>query len=287
MSGHLTRVRGAVARALDRQRLRASHAEALPQLAVLGVVCGLLAASAMIAFRTVIELAQGAFLPPGGPENYEGLPPEVRLALPIAGGLAIGLAFLALPERMRYVGVIHVMERLAYHQGRLPLANAVVQFLAAGVAIVTGMPVGREGPAIHIGAALGSGAGQRIGLPNNSLRVLAGCGVAAAIAASFNTPLAGVAFAIEVVLMEYTVVGFAPVILAAVSATALTHVVYGSDASFTVPQLTLASVAELPFVLAMGLAIGVLAAAFTCQKQSGPQGSIPQGRRLQDRNHGG
>jgi len=262
MHSHLTRVRGALARALDAQRMRASHAEALPQLAVLGVLCGLLAASAMIAFRMLIEAVQGAFLPPGGPENYEGLPPEVRLLLPIAGGLAIGLGFLALPERMRHVGVIHVMERLAYHEGRLPLTNAVVQFLAAGIAIVTGMPVGREGPAIHIGAALGSGSGQRIGLPHNSLRVLAGCGVAAAIAASFNTPLAGVAFAIEVVLMEYTVVGFAPVILAAVSATVLTHLAFGSDASFTVPQLTLSSVAELPFVLAMGLGIGVLAVAF-------------------------
>ncbi len=262
MADGLRRLRGTLVRALDHQRLRASHAEALPQLAVLGIACGLLAALAMIAFRMLIETVQAAFLPPGGPENYEALRPELRFALPILGGLALALVFAVLPERMRQVGVIHVMERLAYHDGKLPLRNAVVQFFAAATAIITGMPVGREGPAIHIGAAVGSASGERLGLPNNSLRILAGCGVAAAIAASFNTPLAGVAFAIEVVLMEYTVVGFAPVILAAVSATALTHLAYGNDASFAVPQMTLVSLAELPFVLAMGLAIGVLAAAF-------------------------
>ena len=91
--------------------------------------------------------------------------------------------------------------------------------LASALSIAAGGSVGREGPAIHLGAATSSLAGQYLDLPNNSLRVLAGCGVAAAIGAGFNTPLAGVAFAMEVMLIEYTVVGFAPVILAAVSAT--------------------------------------------------------------------
>ena len=73
---------------LDDQRLHVSRAEALPQLAVLGIACGLLAALVMIAFRMVIELSQAALLPPGGPENYEALPPEARLLLPIVGALA-------------------------------------------------------------------------------------------------------------------------------------------------------------------------------------------------------
>jgi len=255
-------LRARLGRILDDQRLRVSRAEALPQLAVLGIACGILAALVMIAFRMIIELAQAALLPPGGPENYEALPPEVRLLLPIAGALAIAAMFQPLPELVRHVGVVHVMERLAYHQGRLPLRNAVMQFIGAAVAIVSGMSVGREGPAIHLGAASASVAGQRLALPNNSLRVLVGCGVAAAIAASFNTPLAGVAFAMEVVLMEYTVVGFAPVILAAVSATAVTHIAYGDAPAFAVPPLTLGSLWELPYVLGMGLAIGGLAAAF-------------------------
>ena len=250
-------------RVLDDQRVRASRAEALPQLAFLGLLCGLLAALVMIAFRMVIELAQRALLPGGTPDNFEALPPEARVLLPLAGGLVLGLLFQRrAPELARQVGVVHVMERLAYHQGRLPLRNAAMQFVGAAIAIISGMSVGREGPAIHLGAASASVTGQRLGLPNNSLRILVGCGVAAAIAASFNTPLAGVAFAMEVILMEYTVVGFAPVILAAVSATALTHLAYGGDLAFAVPPLTLGSLWELPYVLAMGLAIGTLAAAF-------------------------
>jgi len=261
-AGDPGRLRNAWRRSLDRLRLRLSRAEALPQLGVLGILTGLIVGVVMIAFRLLIESAQGAFLPGGNPENYEALAFELRLVLPLAGGLAIGLAFQWLPEAARQVGVTHVLERLAYHQGHLPLRNALAQFLGGALSIVCGHSVGREGPAIHLGAASGSIAGQRFGLPNNSLRVLAGCGVAAAIAASFNTPLAGVIFAMEVVLMEYTVVGFAPVILAAVSATALTRFAFGPEPAFAVPPLHLGTLWELPFVLGMGLAIGLLAAAF-------------------------
>jgi H+/Cl- antiporter ClcA len=248
--------------ALDALRLRLSRAEALPQLAILGVICGLLTGLVIIAFRLLVEVSQSFFLPGADPENYEGLAMMWRFLLPLAGGLALGLVFHFLPAESRHVGVVHVMERLSYHQGRLPLRNAIVQFLGGALSIIAGHSVGREGPAIHLGAASGSVAGRYLGLPNNSLRVLAGCGVAAAIAAAFNTPLAGVVFAMEVVIMEYTVAGFAPVILAAVSATALSQIVYGSAPAFTVPNIALGSLFELPFILALGGAIGALAAAF-------------------------
>jgi len=249
-------------RALDNLRLRVSLSEALPQLAIFGIVCGLLAGAVMIAFRLLIETAQSSFLPGGNPENYEGLAVGFRVLVPLWGGLVVGILFQVVPEAARNVGVVHVMERLAYHQGRLPLVNAVMQFFGAALSIIAGHSVGREGPAIHLGAACGSVPGQYLRLPNNSLRILAACGVAAAIAASFNTPLAGVIFAMEVVMMEYTVVGFAPVILAAVSATALTRLAFGEAPAFSVPPLTLGSLWELPYVLAMGVLLGGLAAAF-------------------------
>jgi len=261
-AGGQGRLRGALREGLERLRLRLSRAEALPQLGVLGVLTGLIVGVVMIAFRLLIESAQGAFLPGGNPENYEGLSLELRALLPLAGGLVIGLIFQRLPEAARQVGVAHVMERLAYHQARLPLRNALAQFFGGALSIVCGHSVGREGPAVHLGGASGSLAGQRFGLPNNSLRVLTGCGVAAAIAASFNTPLSGVIFAMEVVLMEYTVVGFAPVILAAVSATALTRLAFGPDPAFVVPRMHLGTLWELPFVLGMGVVVGLLATAF-------------------------
>ena len=78
--------------------------------------------------------------------------------------------------------------------------------------------------------------GQTLKLPNNSIRILVGCGAAAAISASFNTPLAGVIFSMEVILMEYTIAGFIPVILAAVTATLINQMVYGSSAAFVMSQ---------------------------------------------------
>ena len=163
----LRRLAAAWRRALDRFRLRLSRAEALPQLAFLGILTGLIVGAVMIAFRLLIESAQGAFLPGGNPENYEALSLELRVAIPVAGGLIIGLAFQWLGEASRQVGVVHVLERLAYHQGRLPLRNALAQFFGGALSIIAGHSVGREGPAIHLGAAAGSLAGQRCGLPNN------------------------------------------------------------------------------------------------------------------------
>jgi len=89
------------------------------------------------------------------------------------------------------------MERLSRHQGHLPLPNAVTQFFGGLIALVGGISGGREGPAIHLGAASASLMGQAFELPNNALRVLVACGTAAAIAGSFNTPMAGVIFAME------------------------------------------------------------------------------------------
>ncbi len=247
---------------LDSLRLRLSGVDALPQLALLGLLSGGLAGGVTIAFRLLIESVQAGLLPGGQPENYEGLTLFARFLAATGGGLTVGLALQLLHPNIRRVGVVHVMERLAYHQGHLPLGNALVQFFAGAASIISGHSVGREGPGIHLGAASSSLLGQWLHLPNNSIRTLVACGVAASIGASFNTPLAGVIFAMEVVMMEYTLAGFAPVILASVSATSLSRVVFGSDPAFIIPALTLASLAELPYMLLLGLIIGALAAAF-------------------------
>ncbi len=182
--------------------------------------------------------------------------------MPIAGGLLIGVIFQRASVGWRQVGVVHVMERLAYHSGRMPRKNAALQFFGGALSIMSGHSVGREGPVIHVGAASSSLLGQWLGFPNNSIRVLVACGVAASIAASFNTPIAGVIFAMEVVLMEYTMAGFAPVILAAVAATSLTRVVYGSAPAFDIPIMQMASLWELPYILLLGVVLGTIAALF-------------------------
>ncbi|MGD2055860.1 MAG: chloride channel protein [Gammaproteobacteria bacterium] len=242
--------------------MRVSNLEALPQLSMLAIPVGLLSGGVILAFRLLVESTQDILLPGQGTEHYEALSPLLRLVLPLAGGLMIGLLWQFLREGSREVGIIHVMERLAYYQGRLPARNALAQFVGAALSIISGHSVGREGPSVHLGAASGNWLGQWLRLPNNSNRTLIACGIAAAIAASFNTPLAGVIFAMEVVMMEYSLVSFAPVILAAVSATTLMQIVYGDMPAFVIPKMQIGSLFELPFVVLMGVVLGMFAALF-------------------------
>ncbi len=244
-----------------RRRLAKPQAPLL--LALLGLVSGLCAGAVILLFRLLVEFCQGVLLKGQGETGYELLESIMLLCLPVAGAVVIILIWqLAGIKTRSSVGVVHVLERLAFHEGHLPLKNAVLQFCGAAVAITSGFSVGREGPAIHLGAATASLLGQRMTLPNNSIRTLVACGSAAAIAASFNTPLAGVIFAMEVVMMEYTIAGFTPVILAAVAATVLSRAVYGDDVAFIVPSLQMNSLLELPYITVMGLAIGLLSVLF-------------------------
>lgn len=247
---------------LERLRLRVAGRSALLQLSVLGVVVGLLVGLLMLAFRGFVESAQILLLRGDSPENYEALPASLRWALPALGGALLALLFMWVQPRRRQGGVVHVLERLAYHQGHMSSRTAFFEFLGAGLSLISGQSVGREGPSIHLGAAGGSVVGRHLRLPNNAIRTLVGCGAAGAIGAAFNTPLAGVIFAMEVVLMEYTIAGFAPVMLAAVSATAVTHVVYGGSPAFDVPEIRSLPVIEMPLLILVGALIGGLSALF-------------------------
>lgn len=256
-------LRTGYARFLEAQQVRMSNNfDGLPLLALLGLVCGLLAGGLIILFRYTIDNAAALWLPGGSAEGFEGLSSLARFTLCVVGGLVVGLILHFVNRKRRQVGVVHVLERLDYHQGRLPFSNAVIQFVTATISLLSGQSVGREGPSVHLGAAAGSLLGRSLQVPNNSLRILIGCGVAAAIAAAFNTPLAGVIFAMEVVIMEYTVIGFTPVIIAAVSSTTLTRIIIGDESAFSIPDLNFNNVQDLPMVAIMGAIIGSLAAGF-------------------------
>lgn len=247
---------------LNHFRLRLSGVEALPQWVLLGLISGLLTCAVILLFRYLLTLPMALLLPGGDPENFEALSAELRFALPIAGSLVVAALFLRWPNSSR-VGITHVLERLSYHQGRMPLANFLAQFSAGILLLGSGHSGGREGPAVHLGAGISSLLGQRLKLPNNSLRTLVGCGTAAAISASFNTPIAGIIFAMEVVIMEYTVAGFIPVLVASVSSALMLQLVLGDSSHFDVPALGIYSLAEVPFILLLGLAIGLLAVVFS------------------------
>ncbi len=247
---------------IDSLRLRLSGYDALLLLSFVGLASGILAGFSNILFRLFTESGIVLWHPETDAGDFEGLPWELRLGMPIVGGILVGLFLQKLSKHRRSVGVGHVLERLAFHQGYLSWKNAAVQFFVGGLSLASGMSVGREGPGIHLGAASGSWLGQKLKLPNNSIRVLVGCGSAAAISASFNTPLAGVIFAMEVIMMEYTIASFIPVILASVMGAVLSRAVFGDSVAFNVPSLQLTSLWEMPYFLLMGILIGCLAAFF-------------------------
>jgi CIC family chloride channel protein len=236
--------------------------EALPQFAILGVVSGIVTGLVILAFRTLMERPL-ANLMAGGPDDFESLDPNLLLLMPLAGAVILVALFAVTSPEHRRVGVIHVLERLARHQGYLPWRSTLTQFFGGVIALGSGLSGGREGPAVHLGAAGSSFLGQILKLPNNSIRILVGCGAAAAISASFNTPLAGVIFSMEVILLEYTIAGFIPVILAAVTATLINQLVYGSSAAFMIPADTaMNGIRDIPFLILEGVVLGVIAAMF-------------------------
>lgn len=245
-----------------------ANVEALPQLSLLAIAVGGFTGVVILVFRVSIDFVLGAWLLPAGSESFEALGHLERFALPVIGAAVLGMTLTRLPAEGRRVGVVHVMERLSRHQGQLPARNALIQFFGGMLSLVTGQSGGREGPAVHVGAASASLMGQALNLPNNSVRVLVACGVAAAIAGSFNTPLAGVIFAMEVVMMEYTLGSFIPIIIAAVVTTVMTRYFFGAEPAFDIAPQHMSSLLELPFISLAGLVVGGLGAAFIVLVQS-------------------
>lgn len=242
-------------------RRRLASIDSTPQFALLGLASGIVTGLVVLAFRKMTEIPLESFLP-GGADDFESLDWYYYFLCPFAGGLILAIYLMTVREGARSVGVVHVLERLARHQGHLPARNLLVQFVGGIIALVSGQSGGREGPAIHLGAAGSSLLGQYLNLPNNSIRILVGCGAAAAISASFDTPIAGVIFSMEVIIMEYTVAGFIPVILSSVVAALIIQIFYGSVPAFDVPQVSMESFYDLPLVLVEGVLIGTIAALF-------------------------
>ncbi|MGD2076701.1 MAG: chloride channel protein, partial [Gammaproteobacteria bacterium] len=160
-------------RLVDRYRLSVARHDAVPQLALLGILAGLLAGATIIAFRLLVAWLHAGLTDGQQIEHYQLLPSEYRFLLPLAGGLAIGILFHCLPASERRVGILHILERLAYHQGTLPWRNGLVQFVGGTIALACGHSVGREGPSAHLGAASSNLPAQGLRLPHNSLRVTA------------------------------------------------------------------------------------------------------------------
>ncbi len=252
---------GRLRKALQQFRYSLSFVDALPQLTLLGFIVGVCTGLIIVVFRLLIEVPLNLLLPAGA-DSFEALDPPLRVALIVGGLLATYLLLVLCGRSAAQVSVGHVLDRLHNHQGFMPIRNWVVQFVGGVFCLVSGQSVGREGPAVHLGAGVASHLSQALRLPNNSRYSLIACGVAAAISASFDTPMAGVIFAMEVILMEYTIAGFVPVILASVTATVISQAVFGSAAPLLTHGNDLSRLQELPFMGLVGLTLACAAALF-------------------------
>ena len=230
------------------------------QLCLMGIVSGICAALLIILFRLTIEWFQHLFT--GSAQSFAELSPWYRFFMPIIGVLCIlTVAYVSGFKHYR-MGIPFVIHRVKHFYGRIPFRTTVNQFLGGAIALASGFSVGREGPSVHLGAWGSTFFGQWLKLPENSIRILSGCGIAAGISASFNTPFAAVIFVMEVVFREYKVHIFIPVMLAAACGSVLTRIVFGESQELSFIHFHDFSQWIYLYLIILGVILGALASLF-------------------------
>jgi CIC family chloride channel protein len=241
--------------------------------------CGVAGAIGAVVFRILIQAFQALFFEgpraalaalaapslrePADPAAVaSAIPFWILLFLPALGGLVAGLVIRWFAPEARGHGIPEVMEAVALRGGVMRRRAAAVKITASAVTLGSGGSAGQEGPIVQIGAVLGSAIGQALRVPGRQLRTLVGCGAAAGLAATFNAPIAGAIFAAEVIVGDFAVAQFSPIVIAAVVATVLSRYFLGNYPSFVVPPWELVSPFELFAYGVLGVLAGLVAVAF-------------------------
>jgi CIC family chloride channel protein len=175
------------------------------------------------------------------------------IVLPALGGLVFGPLIYFFAREAKGHGVPEVMLAVAQKGGRIRPIVAAVKSLASAICIGSGGSVGREGPIVQIGSALGSSFGQLFRMSEARIRMLVACGAAGGIAATFNAPIAGVFFALEIILGEFSTRSFGVVVIASVTASVIGRFAFGNVPAFPLPSYQLLHVTEFPFYALLGI----------------------------------
>jgi CIC family chloride channel protein len=197
------------------------------------------------------------------PQVTSGWGKAYVVIVPVVGGMIVGPMIYFFAREAKGHGVPEVMEAVALRGGRIRPIVAVVKSLASSLTIGSGGSVGREGPIVQIGSALGSSLGQLLHLSDERIRNLVACGAAGGIAATFNSPIAGVIFALELILGEFNVRYFSTVVISSVAASVIGQAVFGSTPAFPVPmEYHITSVWEYAFYPLLGVLAALVGVLF-------------------------
>lgn len=234
------------------------------QFWLIALAIGVAAGFAANGFRALIETLQ-AFLYGTQDVNQlhsfvRGLPWYYIVAIPTLGGVAVGLVLNYFTSDGRVRSVADVIEGAALHEGRVERREGLASALASLITLSSGGSTGREGPVVHLAGVMSSWISNRINANGLTGRDLLGCAVAAGVSASFNAPIAGALFALEVVLRHFAVHAFAPIVIASAAGTVVSRLQYGDVTEFTlIAEGTLAFYVELPAFLILGALCGLVA----------------------------
>jgi chloride channel protein, CIC family len=225
--------------------------------AIIGAVTGL---AAVFFIRLIALISHKSYAAVGSLGFQAG--PWCYIVVPVCGALLGGPLIAWFAREAKGHGVPEVMQALVQHGGRIRPRVALVKIFASALCIGTGGSAGREGPIVQVGSALGSSIGQVLHLSDERIRNLVACGAAAGIAATFNAPIAGVAFAIEVLMSELQVRMFGNIVISAVSASIVSQTFLGHNPAFNVPSHSLQSPVAILFYLVLGLAAALIGVGF-------------------------
>lgn len=239
--------------------IRLQAAPAMPY--ILAIVVGAGAGVAAIGFAELISACDWLFFDQFT-DSLGGLGDWRYVFAPVIGGLLVGPIVYMFASEARGHGVPEVMMAVETQSGRIRHRVAFAKSVASAITIGSGGSAGREGPVVQIASSVGSTIGQVFRLSDENIRVLVAAGAAGGISAIFNAPIAGVFFALEVILRHFNVRNFGIVVLSSVVASAVSHAYFGDDPAFRIPEYRLESAAEFPLYALLGIVSAVAALAF-------------------------
>lgn len=247
----------------SRDILRAIQKDGLGTLQfwVIALIIGCAAGWATLGFRVAISALQERIYGESDAQLASAavhLPWYWVLIVPVVGGLIVGVILQRFTPDGRVRSVAHVIEGAALHKGKVEGKAGLASAVASLITLSSGGSTGREGPVVHLAAVISSKISRFIKADGITARDLLGCAVASAVAASFNAPIAGTIFAMEVILRHYAVHSFGPIVISAVSGALISRFGFGDITEFTLPVHQLEFYWELPAFVLLGLLCGLV-----------------------------